>query len=181
MDLKMIVNVCSKAWALPVLAAMGDGVPGRQVTLLKATGAGRSAFGPSISHLVDLDLVRRCGGHGHPLRPEFELTDHGRVAAKLAVQALEEVRGFAGRALLRKAWTFPVIAVLSQEDAYGEVRRALSPITDRALSQSLQSLERATWIERQVNVSARPPKPVYQTVGTGARLAEIWLENTEMQ
>ena len=75
MDINLIVNVCSKAWALPILAAMGDGVPGRQAALLNATGAGRSSFASSVTHLIDLGLVRRRGGHGHPLRPEFELTE----------------------------------------------------------------------------------------------------------
>ena len=178
MDINLIVNVCSKAWALPILAAMGSGTPGRQASLLMATGAGRSAFGPSIAHLIELGLVHRRGGHGHPLRPEFELTDAGHPVAEFAAQILGQL-GPPDRVLLRRSWTLPVVSVLSTEDSYGEVRRVLSPITDRALSQSLQTLERAKWVERQVDVRARPPKPIYQTVGVGLGIAETWLRYSE--
>lgn len=179
MDMNLIVNVCSKAWALPVLGAMGRGVPGRQAALLTATGAGRSAFAASMAHLIALGLVHRRGGHGHPLRPEFELTDAGQALAGLASDAMHQVTTRDDQALLRRTWSLPVIAVLSQEDSYGEVRRALTPITDRALSQSLQGLERAKWIERQVDVAARPPKPIYLTVGVGMGLSEVWLRHSE--
>ena len=178
MDISLIVNVCSKAWTLPILAAMGSGTPGRQASLLTATGAGRSAFGPSIAHLIDLRLVHRRGGHGHPLRPEFELTDSGHPVAAFAAQVMDQV-GPPDRALLRRSWTLPIVSALSTEDAYGEVRRVLSPITDRALSLSLQNLERAKWVERQVDVQARPPKPIYQTVGVGLGIAETWLRHSE--
>ena len=177
--MNLIVNVCSKAWALPILAAMGDGVPGRQATLLTATGAGRSAFAASMNHLIHLQLVRRRGGHGHPLRPEFELTQPGQAVAAFAWTAIQQLGTAEDKALLRRTWTYPVIAVLSREDAYGEVRRALSPITDRALSQSLQALEHAKWIARDVDAKARPPKPAYLTVGVGLNLAEVWLKYSE--
>ena len=179
MDINLIVNVCSKAWALPILAAMGDGVPGRQAALLNATGAGRSSFASSVTHLIDLGLVRRRGGHGHPLRPEFELTEAGTALAGFAGDVMRQVESANDQALLRKTWSLPVIAVLSQEDAFAEVRRTLFPITDRALSQSLQMLERSKWIAREVDTNARPPKPAYLTMGVGLNLAEVWLRYSE--
>ena len=178
MDINLIVNLCSKAWGLSILANIHAGVPGRQAALLQATGAGRSAFGASVNHLIRIGLLRRRDGHGHPLRPEFELTDHGRYVATFAEMVWAQVRA-EEQPLLRKAWSLPVIAVLAQEDSYGAVRRTLSPITDRALSQSLRGLERAKWVERRVDIAARPPKPSYLTIGTGVVLAEISLRFNE--
>ncbi len=179
MDINLLVNISARAWAITILAAMGDGVPGRQATLLTATGAGRSAFATSMAHLIQLGLVRRRDGHGHPLRPEFELTQPGQAVAAFATTAIQQLGTTEDKALLRRTWTYPVIAVLSREDAYGEIRRALSPITDRALSQSLQTLEHAKWIAREVDAKARPPKPTYLTVGVGLSLAEVWLKYSE--
>lgn len=84
MDIKFLVNVTSRAWALPILAGLHDGVPGRQAPLLTATGASRTAFAQSMDHLIGIGLLERNPGHGHPLRPEFRLTKQGAGVAELA-------------------------------------------------------------------------------------------------
>ena len=84
MDINALVNMTSRAWGLPILAAFHDGVPGRQAPLLAATGASRTAFGQSLDHLIECGLVERNPGYGHPLRPEFRLTSAGDKAARVA-------------------------------------------------------------------------------------------------
>ena len=108
MDIKDLVNLTSRAWALTILARMQEGVPGRQAPLLVATGAGRSAFALSMDHLIEIGLVERNPGHGHPLRPEFRLTEAGARAAPLA-KGIEGAAGRAHHRLLRKSWTVPWI------------------------------------------------------------------------
>lgn len=179
MNIKLLVNVSSKAWSLGILAAMGQGTPGRQASLLMATGAGRSAFAPSMQNLLNLELAQRRAGHGHPLRPEFELTEEGSNVAGFASLVLGATGCPSETTLLRKAWTLPVLAVLAEEDGFGEMRRRLAPITDRALSQALQALEHAGWVERNVDVSARPPRPYYLTKGVGTLISEIWLRSKD--
>ena len=88
MDISEIVNVASRAWALPILNCLHGGVPGRQAPLLAATGAGRTAFAQSIGHLIEIGLVERNPGHGHPLRPEFRLTEAGKAARDYAYWTL---------------------------------------------------------------------------------------------
>ena len=36
----------------------------------------------SLAHLIDIGLVIRNPGYGHPLRPEYLLTDNGRGVAE---------------------------------------------------------------------------------------------------
>ena len=81
MDINLLVKITARAWSLSILALMHQGVPGRQAALLTRTGAGRTAFAQSLTHLIDLGLLARTSGHGHPLRPEYELTEKGKPAA----------------------------------------------------------------------------------------------------
>ena len=89
MDIKLLVKISARAWSLDILAQMYRGVPGRQAALLSATQAGRTAFSKSLAHLVELGLVERNPGHGHPLRPEYRLTDRGKIAAAMADRVLQ--------------------------------------------------------------------------------------------
>ena len=78
MDISSLVNLTSRAWALPILASLNDGIPGRQAPLLTATGASRTAFAQSIDHLISIGLLERNPGYGHPLR-RFRLTVLGKA------------------------------------------------------------------------------------------------------
>lgn len=168
MDVEFLVKLTSRAWALPILAALQSGTPGRQAPLVTATGAGRTAFAHSIDHLIDLGLVERNPGHGHPLRPEFRLTAAGKGHAATAARVKEALNGPADWDLLRRAWTLPVLAVTGTPQHFSDIRAALPSITDRALSQALQLLHKRRWLRRRIAPSVRPPRPLYCAANTGA-------------
>ena len=168
MDMEFLVKLTARAWSLSILARLDAGVPGRQAPLLAATGAGRTAFAQSLAHLHALGLLERNPGHGHPLRPEFRLTPQGRAAAAAAARM---ERAGAGEALLRRAWIAPVLAACREPRHFNQIRAALPPITDRALSQSLKRLETQRWLRREVAADRRPPRPVYQAIDAGAEIA----------
>lgn len=172
MDIKLFVNITSRAWALPILAKMHEGVAGRQTTLLGATGASRTAFAQSMGHLIEIGLLERNPGHGHPLRPEFRLTSVGVSAAALA-STIQAVTGRYDQDLLRRAWTLPVLTTLHRANHFNDIRRSLSPITDRALSQSLRVMEERNWVSRDVNNAARPPRSIYSAVNVGGVISNI--------
>ncbi|MFX3680942.1 transcriptional regulator [Oceaniradius stylonematis] len=171
MDIETLVNITCKAWSLAILAALHEGVPGRQAQLLTATGAGRTAFAQSVTHLVDLGLVERNPGHGHPLRPEFRLTGAGQDIAAIAHALTEAAAASQHRDLLRRAWTVPVLALLQAPRTFNEIGRSLGSITNRALSQALKSLEACGWVTRTVDEDARPPRAFYRATATGAAIA----------
>ena len=169
MDITAFVNLTSRAWALPILAKLFEGVPGRQAPMLVATGARRTAFGQSMAHLIDLGLIERNPGHGHPLRPEFRLTPQGRDAAKIA-HGILGVPGAGAQDVLRRAWTVPILAVLGRPQQFSQIKRRLTTISDRALSQSLQGMEEVAWVQRRVDADLRPPRPLYLAVNAGAAI-----------
>jgi len=167
MDINALVKLTSRAWSLNILALLDAGVPGRQAPLLSATSAGRTAFAASLDHLIRLGLLERNPGHGHPLRPEFRLTATGIKVAGMASAIVKAVPVDTEFKLLRKTWTLPILALTSTPHRFSAIKSDLAPITDRALSSSLQQLEARDWISRDIETTARLPFPTYRAVRTG--------------
>lgn len=172
MDIKTLVNLTSRAWSLNILAALHHGTPGRQAPLLAATGASRTSFANSLEHLVQLKLLEKNPGHGHPLRPEFRLTPLGREAASTAARIVSLVPDEAEFRLLRRSWTLPVLAITAAPRRFTEIKSGLGRITDRALSQSLGQLEEKNWISRSVDLSQKPLRPAYQAINQGRVISQ---------
>ncbi len=171
MDIGTLVKLTSKAWSLKALALMHDGVPARQAPLIAASGASRTTFVNSLRHLEALGLLERNPGHGHPLRPEFRLTEAGLALAPIAHRIDATVRNDRGAVLLRRAWTVPLLAVARRPAQFSAIKADLAPITDRALSTSLRQLHEQRWIERSVDVAQRPPRPLYRAANAGAEIS----------
>ena len=165
------VILTSRAWALPILSQMRKGIAGRQALLLLVTGASRGAFVQSLNHLISMGYLERNPGHGHPLRPEFRLTKQGVEVATLAENILAVAKG-EGQDLLRRSWTLPVPASLYKPSVFGEVKGKLPTISDRALSQSLKSLEDQMWLTRRIEQVSRPPRSMYSSTNTGWAISE---------
>jgi len=166
----MLVNLTARAWSLQILALLKDGTPGRQAPLLAATNASRTSFAASLAHLVELGLLERNPGHGHPLRPEFRLTRVGKQAATVASRIIKAVPDEKEFALLRRSWTVPVLALTHQPLRFSDIKSDLRPITDRALSTSLHQLEEREWLRRDIDTSHRAPFPTYRAVNTGGKI-----------
>lgn len=172
MDIDLLVKLTSRAWSLAILAQLHRGTPGRQAPLLAATGAGRTAFAQSLAHLLDLKLLERNPGHGHPLRPEFRLTPQGKAMAAMAAQIDQAAPRKADRPLLRRVWTVPILTIVQTPQPFGQIRHALPPITDRALSLTLQKLEAQAWVRRQIDAAAHPPRPQYAAINAGVPIGQ---------
>lgn len=172
MDINLLVKVTSRAWSLNILALMHAGVPGRQAPLLSASGASRTAFTKSLVNLIDLGLLERNPGHGHPLRPEYRLTLKGAELAIVASKIAEAVPKNTEFALLRRAWTVPVLVVSRRPRHFTEIKNDLMPITDRALSQSLQQLQAQHWLQRKIDTTMHPPRPLYQAANAGVGISQ---------
>jgi DNA-binding HxlR family transcriptional regulator len=137
-----------------------------------ASRAGRTALTQSLGHLIDLGLLERNPGHGHPLRPEYRLTQKGMEVAIIADRIKSAVPQLSERVLLRRAWTIPVLAVSQKPRYFTDIKNELVSITDRALSQSLKQLQAQHWLERKVDTVIRPPRPLYQAANVGARISQ---------
>lgn len=172
MDIETIIRVTSRAWSLEILSLMFDGTPGRQAPLLSASGASRTAFTQSLHHLIDLELMERNPGHGHPLRPEYRLTHAGVEVAAIANKIKMLTPLNTRNAIIRRAWIIPVLAVSQKPRYFSEIKSDLSSVTDRALSQTLQQLQANQWLKRDVDIEQSPPRPLYQAANTGIEISQ---------
>lgn len=173
MDIKILVKLTSRAWSLTILSLLSSGVAGRQAVLLAKSGASRTAFSQSLHHLVEMEMLERNPGHGHPLRPEFRLTEQGRVYGAVAQKVLHTVPT-AEQSLTRKLWTVPILVALKKPQYFNEIKLNFPKITDRALSQSLQSMELTDWVKRDVIGAHRPPRPIYRAVNVGEEICRVF-------
>lgn len=167
MDIALLVNLTSKAWSLKILALLHAGVPGRQAPLIASTNATRSAFAASLAHLIQLGVLEKNPGHGHPLRPEFRLTAKGVEVAAMAHRILQAVPDEDGFTIVKRSWAVPILAVTDKPRRFSTIKSGLRTITDRALSKSLGLLEDQEWLRRDIDVSQRSPFPIYRAVNTG--------------
>lgn len=172
MDIKTFVNTTSRAWAIPILSSLHAGVAGRQAPLLVATGASRTAFAQSMDHLISIGLLERNPGYGHPLRPEFRLTELGVSAAAIA-HKIQSVTADEDQDLIRRSWTLPVLTTIHRPRHFNDIKRNLRTITDRALSQSLKAMETRDWVQRSVDAAARPPRSIYRAMNTGGLISKV--------
>ncbi|WP_298822428.1 winged helix-turn-helix transcriptional regulator [uncultured Roseibium sp.] len=170
MDITLLVKLTSKAWSLKILALMHAGTPGRQAPLIAATSASRSAFASSLDHLVQLGLLEKNPGHGHPLRPEFRLTALGVPVAAVASKVIGTAPDETALAIIRRNWAVPILAITAKPTRFSIIKSELGSITDRALSKSLCTLEDQQWLEREIDVSQRAPFPTYLAVNAGLQI-----------
>ena len=152
-------------WAAPALVLLADREGVRFVELQRKLAVGHESLRRGLDALLDLDYARRNEGYGHPLRPEYVITDGGRAAAPLARRV---VASRARETLLRK-WSVPVLAELTHPRRFSELRTSLPGVTPRALALALRDLEDARLVRREVRPT-RPPSTLYRATASGAAL-----------
>lgn len=148
-------------WAPAVLEEMRRGGGAKLVTLVKRLNAPRESILRTLRGLADRGLVRRNPGYGHPMRPEWVLTEAGERWAPACGRLLRRVRGGGLEEAVRGKWALPVLLGLMEgRDRFSTLAVALPGVTDRALALTLRRLEDAGAVRRDV-VDDHPPRVHY--------------------
>ncbi len=125
-------------WCAPIAAALHD--HDRFSTLLSATGISRNALSRTLARLEALGIMVRNTGYGHPLRPEYALTDYGKIVSAECRALLGRIRP-SERDIILKKWSMPCICVARPDgSSFTDIRRTLPAITPRALSLAIGDL-----------------------------------------
>jgi DNA-binding HxlR family transcriptional regulator len=168
MSTRELVALFHHRWAPPALVVLAERGAGRFVEIQRTLGAGSNSLRHALDALLELGYVRRNPGYGHPLRPEYLVTDSGRVVGATCARVLET----ADPDVLLRKWSVPTLAQLDEPRRFSELRSGLGSVTSRALALALQDLEGARLVEREV-LATRPPSTVYRATGKGRRVAQL--------
>jgi DNA-binding HxlR family transcriptional regulator len=169
MSIKLLIELFHHRWSAPVLAELERQKGSRFVALARTLRIPRDSLRRTLDSLAELGLVARNPGYGHPLRPEYVLTEAGRPVAQRCARLVARLDGHADIAL--RKWSLPVLVALARPSRFSELRAELPGITARALAIALKDLEAAGLVERRVE-PAYPPTAVYATTAGGRRLRQ---------
>ena len=166
-----LVQLVNYRWTLPVLAELAATNGSKVVTLRNRLGVSRQSLLRTLATLETLGLIRRNPGYGHPMRPEYILTEPGKPIGLASYGLVRAARSLRIEDLALQKWSLPVVHSLdSGATRFRAIQSSLPAITSRALSLTLKDLHRASVVRRSVT-DAYPPTSSYQLTDSGATLA----------
>ena len=167
-----MIRLGAGRWLMPLLAAMAEQEGGaRFAVLARRLAASRSVLSRGLDSLEEEGWVSRNPGHGHPLRPEYLLTEAGRPIAAWCARVMEERERLGLETGDLGRWSLPLLHRLDPgRKRFSRLQAELRPITPRALSLTLKHGLAADLVERRLEESF-PPLALYSLTPRGRRLA----------
>lgn len=157
-------------WLMPILAAM-DGGGARFAALAAQLGISRSALSAALTELQQQHWIVRNSGHGHPLRPEYLVSDAGAPIAAWCAQVMVQRRSLGLEPGDLTRWSLPLIGRLDRDwTRFSTLRDGLQPVTPRALSLTLKQMVAVDLVQRRLE-DGFPPHPLYGLTPRGRDLA----------
>ncbi len=176
--LRMLIGLCHRRWSLPILAELqkevrpGGGGGAKFVTLAHRLSLSRQTLRDTLDDLIERDYLMRNPGMGHPMRPEYMLTESGHDAAPHAAALMQRLRGAKLDDLMLRKWSLPVLyAVARGASRFGQLKGVLPGVTPRALTLALKDLEAAGLVRRTVTDSY-PPGVAYAPSKRSRRIVQ---------
>lgn len=157
-------------YTFPVLAELGRDKGCKFVTLIKRLEASDRAIRQALDYLIEIGWVMRNPGYGHPLRPEYILTEGGVAVSGEALRIWNALKKWNEELVALERWPLPVLtAIFLGSQRFGQIRSSVGGITPRALTISLTRLEEGGLVGRTL-VDGRPPTTEYSATNWGREL-----------
>lgn len=167
----LLAQLGSHRWLVPLLADLAGHKGARFVELVHRLELPRDSLSRTLEAAAAIGWVARNPGHGHPLRPEYILTEAGAAAAARAATIAEAQQEIGLRPGAATRWGLPlVVGIGAGHDRFNALSRLLNPATPRALSQGLNALGKHGLVTREI-LDMRPPASRYELTKNGALLA----------
>jgi DNA-binding HxlR family transcriptional regulator len=149
-NLEPLIALCHHRWSIPILAELHRDNGAKFVTLVERLKISRDALSRTLDALVQLGLIKRNTGYGHPLRPEYILTTSGKQIGQDALELLHHLQQLEAVNTGLKKWTLPILhAIHDRINRFSSLREILPNLSPRALTLTLQDLEQLAWLTRQ--------------------------------
>ena len=117
MELGKFVRLVHNRWNISIIAALERSAGAKFVTLANSLGLSRSSLTRCLESLIGQGLVRRNSGYGHPLRPEYLLTDEGKRIGPECMKLIEILDDQGLESFAWRKWTLPLIAAIGRQPA----------------------------------------------------------------
>ncbi len=172
-ELASLIALVHRRWNIPILAELQRTAGAKFVSLAKALDVSRASLSASLNDLIDLGLVARNTGHGHPMRPEYLLTGNGKALGELCGELMQGLRTAPDVDLGLRKWTLPIVATIGEDVCrFSEVKNALGDSTPRAITLALKAMSEHNWLRRSL-IDDYPPTAGYALKPKGRRILEI--------
>lgn len=168
-----IIRLFHRRWAVPVLAELYADKGAKAVTLTNRLGVSRESLRCALDELVANGWVVRNPGYGHPLRPEYLLTKRGAKLAPICLSLMKTLKRIGVQRTALFKWSMPIALALGSDiDRFGELKRNLPGITARSLILGLKEMQSSGLVQRQI-LDQYPPTSSYSLTAKGRRLLPI--------
>lgn len=169
-DLAPLIELVHHRWNIPVIAELYRRSGAKYITLVNALEVSRASLSTSLQDLIELGIVRKNTGHGHPMRPEYVLTEDGSVIGEHCLSLARLVQRRKEEDLAFRKWTLPLVAAIGDDvRRFSEVRDVLLGATPRAITIGLKSMLEQRWAARTL-IDAYPPTAGYELMPKGQRV-----------
>ncbi len=172
-DIEKLVLIFRRRWNIPIVDALHRAPlkGARFVVLANQLGAPRESLATSLDALVQAGIVSRNPGYGHPLRPEYILTDFGLALGPAAARYVRVASELHAAKVAYRKWSAPLVTALAHGfTRFNEIQRGLPAITPRSLTLSLRLLESEEWVVRDAD-STGSSRATYRLDRGGLRIA----------
>ncbi|WP_108810674.1 winged helix-turn-helix transcriptional regulator [Sphingorhabdus sp. Alg231-15] len=171
LSLSTVLALSRYRWTIAILAAL-SGRGARFVEILNHVGLSRDSLSRALEQLIDAGWVIRNPGHGHPLRPEYLLTESGEALAQVASSIIRTQNRLEIPVKDMTRWTLPLVHVLAAgQTRFSGIERALPEASPRAVSLSLKATTAQRLVQRKV-LDGFPPTTEYLLAKNGKYFAE---------
>ena len=128
----LLIQLGSHRWLIPLLADLAAHRGARFVELIHRLGLPRDSLTRTLDAAAAIGWAQRNPGHGHPLRPEYILTEAGKAAAARAATIADAQASIGLPPGGATRWGLPLIAGIGVATTASTRCRAGSPPRRRA-------------------------------------------------
>ncbi len=166
-----LIALSRNRWTLPLLSDTAAHRGVRFVELLHRLELPRDSLARTLEAATLAGWIKSNPGHGHPLRPEYVLTEEGQRLAPIACAIQDAQNGLGLSPADMSRWSMPLVRAIDLGNhRFNALSRTLAPATPRALSQGLRDLVSARLVVRRL-VDDYPPSSHYGLTQSGLILA----------
>lgn len=166
-QLDLLIELVHHRWNIPIIAELYKRSGSKFVTLAKALGVGRASLSASLNDLIELGFVMKNPGHGHPMRPEYVLTEAGKTIGEDCLRLRHLLRRRNEEDVAFRKWTLPLVAAIGDDTRrFNEVQLILPDASPRAIALGLKSMLAERWAQRSL-IDDFPPTAGYTLLPKG--------------